>query len=166
MITTALVLAMSLQGATETALAIKNDDPETWTVEYPRVIQPQVAAYRNCLGSSNRMVRGKADFEMQHRADLPRCSEVAEEAKAKANEVMAEAKTTISAEDLDQLFTNIGRIHVARGRDLDDQFTLRLQRAEARRQDYSENRPQGRVLDRSISEAKAEEKTEVTSAQD
>ncbi|MEL7219629.1 MAG: hypothetical protein AAGK01_14525, partial [Pseudomonadota bacterium] len=67
MISTALALAMSLplslQGATETAIAIKNDDPETWTVEYPRVIQPQVIAYRNCLGSSNRMVRGKADFE-------------------------------------------------------------------------------------------------------
>ncbi|MEL6531297.1 MAG: hypothetical protein AAFQ27_15165 [Pseudomonadota bacterium] len=170
MISTALALAMSLplslQGATETAIAIKNDDPETWTVEYPRVIQPQVIAYRNCLGSSNRMVRGKADFEMQHRADLPRCSEVAEESKAEAIEAMANTKTTISEQDLDQLFTNIGRIHVARGRDLDDQFTQRLQRAEARQQNYSENRPEGRILDRSIDEAKAETVTEATSAQD
>ncbi len=164
MITTALVLAMSLQGATETVVAIKNDDPETWTVEYPRIIQPQVAAYRNCLGSSNRIVRGKADFEMQHRADIPRCAEVALETKAAANEAMVGASTTISAEEVDQLFANIDRIHVARGRDLDNQFTLRLQRAEARQEEYKANRPEGMILDRSVSEANAE--TDTTSAQD
>ncbi|MEL7216812.1 MAG: hypothetical protein AAGK01_00090, partial [Pseudomonadota bacterium] len=86
--------------------------------------------------------------------------------KAEAIEAMANTKTTISEQDLDQLFTNIGRIHVARGRDLDDQFTQRLQRAEARQQNYSENRPEGRILDRSIDEAKAETVTEATSAQD
>jgi len=164
MITTALVLAMSLQGTAETVIAIKNDDPETWTVEYPRIIQPQVLTYRNCLGSSNRIVRGEADFEMQHQADIPRCSEVAMKAKAAANEAMVGAKTTITAKDLDQLFANIDRIHVARGRDLDNQFTLRLQRAQATQDEYKANRAEGLILDRSVAEANAE--TETTSAQD
>lgn len=164
MISTAVALAMSLQGAAESAVAIKNDDPETWTVEYPRLIQPQVIAYRNCLSTSNKIVRGQADFELQHRSDIPRCAEVAEGAKAEASQIMVGAKTKINAEELDQLFQNIGRIHIARGRDLDDQFSLRLQRSAAAKKEYSDNRPEGRILDRSITEAKAEE-TETTSAQ-
>ena len=163
MISTALALAMSLQGATESAIAIKNDDPETWVVEYPRLIRPQVVAYRNCLSRSNRVVRGQADFEIQHRADLPRCAEIEEKAKADAGVALAGAKTTLTPEQIEELFSRIGQIHVARGRDLDNQFTRRLQRAAATQEAYA-NSGSNLLLDRSVREANQE--AEESSAQD
>ncbi|QUL37233.1 hypothetical protein [Erythrobacter sp. JK5] len=152
MISTALALAMSLQGATETAVAIKNDEPETWTVEYPRIIRPFVVQYRNCLGSSNRIVRGVADFEMQHRSDIPRCADIAAQAITRSNAAMIGAKTKLTPEEVDRLFGNIGMIHIARGRDLDNQFTQRLQRAEARQVEYRENQGDGLLLNRPVQE--------------
>ena len=63
---------IALQGVGQAPVAIENDAPETWTLEYPRLIQPFVADYRRCLAVQMRTVRGKADFEAQHRSDLPR----------------------------------------------------------------------------------------------
>ena len=159
MISTALALALSLQGATETAVAIKNDNPETWSVEYPRLIRPYVVRYRNCLGSSNRIVTGEANFERQHASDIPRCAETKAETKAGALEAMRGARTAISADELDVLFRNIGLIHVARGRDLDDQFKERMQRSAAAINTYEANRPKGLVIelrDASVVKSRAE----------
>ena len=46
----ALTLAplLALQSAGSAPLAIENDAPETWTLEYPRLIQPYVTDYRRC----------------------------------------------------------------------------------------------------------------------
>ncbi len=154
---------LALQTAGETPVAIKNDNPETWSVEYPLLIQPQVAAYRRCLAVTNRRIAGKADFEAQHAADVTRCAEERTQSVAAANAEMVGAKTTLAPEEVEQLFTNIGRIHVARGRDLDQQFTSRLAGAEAAVNNYEANRPKGLVIElRDASVVKA--RTDATAA--
>lgn len=144
---TLLAPLLALQAVGEAAVAIKNDNPETWTVEYPRLIQPQVADYRRCLVVTDRRIAGKADFEAQHAADLARCGERRAKAIAEANELLASAKTTLSPAQIDELFTNIGRIHVARGRDLDQQFTSRIAGAQAASDAYDAGRAPGLVIE-------------------
>lgn len=154
---------VALQAAGETAVAIKNDNPETWTVEYPRLIQPQVADYRRCLSVTDRRIAGKADFETQHSADLARCAARRAKAIAEANALLDGAKTTLSPAEVDTLFANIGNIHVARGRDLDRQFTSRIAGAEAASDAYEAARPKGLVIElRDASVVKA--RTDATSA--
>ncbi|AOL93495.1 hypothetical protein [Porphyrobacter sp. LM 6] len=145
----AILLAplFALQSTGESAVAIKNDNPETWSVEYPRLIQPQVASYRRCLTVANRRIAGKADFESQHSGDLARCAALKAKAIAEANANLVGAKTTMAPEEVEQLFTNIGRIHVARGRDLDQQFTARLAGAAAASDAYEAGRPKGLVIE-------------------
>ena len=121
--------------------------PETWSVEYPRLIQPQVADYRRCLVVANRRIAGKADFESQHTADLTRCAERKAAAIAAANEALAGAKTPMSPQEVEQLFANIGKIHVARGADLDKQFTQRMAGAQTVNDAYEANRPKGLVIE-------------------
>ena len=147
MIVALLAPLLALQTAGEAVVAVKNDNPETWSVEYPRLIQPFVADYRRCLVVSNRKVTGVADFEAQHAADLPRCAERRAKAVADSNAALAGAKTTMTADEVEQLFTNIGRIHIARGADLDRQFTARLAGAEAATAEYQATRPKGLVIE-------------------
>jgi len=143
MITTAIAALMSLQAAGEIPIAIKNDVPEMWTVEYPRVITPFVRDYRRCLNYSNRQIRGVADFEVQHRADVPRCAEVREMAVAKSKEavVAGDFGDEFTVEDVDLVFAHIGRIHIARGADIDRQFTIRLQASNKAQDEYHESQP-------------------------
>ncbi len=143
MITTAIAALMSLQAAGEIPIAIKNETPERWSVEYPRVIIPYVRDYRRCLNYSNRQIRGVADFEIQHRADLPRCEDVREIAIAKSKEVVARADfgEEFTVDDVELLFDNIGRIHIARGADIDQQFTIRLQASNKAQDEYHESQP-------------------------
>lgn len=138
---------LMLQATGESAVAIKNDNPETWTVEYPRLIRPYVADYRRCLALTNRRIAGKADFEQQHAGDVTRCIAAKAKAIADSNEVLAGAKITLSPEEVAQLFDNIGAIHIARGRDLDQQFMMRLAGAEAAGQAYEANKPKGLVIE-------------------
>jgi hypothetical protein len=144
---TLLAPVVLLQTAGEAAIAIKNDNPETWSVEYPRLIQPQVADYRRCLGVTDRRIAGKADFEEQHAADLARCAARRAKAVAEANALLDGAKTTLSPAEVDTLFDNIGKIHVARGRDLDQQFTARMAGGEAANAAYEAGRPKGLVIE-------------------
>ena len=144
----ALVLPLlALQATGETAVAIPNDNPETWSVEYPRLIQPFVADYRRCLALTNRRIAGKADFGTQHEGDVARCAEARAKAIGDASAALDGAKTTMTREELDQLFTDIGRIHIARGNDLDKQFLERLSGAEAAGDAYEANRPKGLVIE-------------------
>ena len=142
-----LAALLALQSVGEVAVAVKNDNPETWTVEYPRLIQPYVQDYRRCLAVTNRKVTGTANFETQHAADLPRCAERRAKAIADSNAAMVGAQTAISPEEVEQLFTNIGRIHIARGADLDKQFTARMAGAEAASETYQATRPKGLVIE-------------------
>jgi hypothetical protein len=138
---------LALQSAGEAVVAIKNDNPETWSVEYPRLIQPYVADYRRCLTVANRRIAGTADFERQHALDVTRCAETKAAAIAKSNADLAGAKTSLSAEQVNTLFDNIGKIHVARGRDLDQQFTSRMTGAAAASDAYDAARPKGLVIE-------------------
>ncbi|MDP5103928.1 MAG: hypothetical protein NWP98_08385 [Erythrobacter sp.] len=147
MIASLIAPLLALQGTGEAAVAIKNDNPETWSVEYPRLIQPQVADYRRCLGVTNRRIAGRADFETQHAADLTRCAAVRAAATTQANAAFVGAKTAMTPAEVEQLFANIGSIHVARGRDLDSQFTARLAGAAAASDAYDAGRPRGLVIE-------------------
>ena len=142
-----LASLLALQAVGEAAIAIKNDNPETWTLEYPRLIQPFVQDYRRCLSVTNRKVDGTPNFEAQHAADLPRCAERRAKAVADSNAAFAGAKTAMSPEEVEQLFTNMGRIHIARGADLDKQFRQRIAAAESASNTYQANRPKGLVIE-------------------
>ena len=140
---------LALQGVGQAPVAVENDAPETWTLEYPRLIQPFIADYRRCLTTQMRRVTGQADFEAQHRADLPRCSEEFEEAVEGATNLLSGRGeyTDYSRTDVVEIFEHLGRIHIARGADLDNQFTY-LQRAQqAARDEYESERPKGLVLE-------------------
>ncbi len=160
MIAALLAPLLALQGAPVTAVAIKNDNPETWVVEYPRLIQPFVAEYRRCLKVTNRRIDGNANFEAQHAADLPRCAAARAKAVADSNAELGGAKTAMTPAEVEQLFDNIGKIHIARGRDLDQQFNARLAGAEAATQAYEAGRPRGLVIelhDASVVKARTDE---------
>ncbi len=147
MIVALLLPLMALQAAGETLVAVKNENPETWTVEYPRLIQPQVADYRRCLAVTDRRISGKADFEQQHAGDLARCTEARDKAVAEAKAAFVGAKTAMTPAEVEQLFAEVGRIHVARGRDLDRQFLARMAGAAAAKATYEANRPKGLVIE-------------------
>ncbi|GAB4482947.1 MAG: hypothetical protein OHK0018_14560 [Erythrobacter tepidarius] len=169
MFATLIAPLLVLQAVGEAVVAVKNDNPETWTVEYPRLIQPFVQDYRRCLKVTNRTVTGIANFEAQHAADLPRCAERRAKAIAESNAALAGAKTAMSPEEVDQLFTTIGRIHIARGADLDRQFRQRLAGAEAARAAYEAGRPKGLVIelrDASVVKARTDASAAVAAEQD
>lgn len=164
MMTHFLATLLALQSAGEAAVAITNDNPETWSVEYPRLIQPQVVDYRRCLRVTDRRIAGKADFAAQHAADLARCADRRAVAIAQANAAFVGAKTAMTPAEVEQLFTIIGRIHVARGADLDAQFTSRLAGAAAASDAYEAGRPKGLVIElRDASVVKA--RTDASAAQ-
>ena len=166
MIATLVAPLIALQSAGEAAVAIKNDNPETWSVEYPRLIQLQVADYRRRLGVTDRRIAGKADFEAQHASDIARCAERRAKAVGESNELLAGARTTLSPAEVEQLFTNIGRIHVARGRDLDQQFTARIAGAAAASDAYEAGRRKGLVIElRDASVVKARTDASAAAAQ-
>lgn len=133
---------LALQSAGETAVAIENDTPETWTVEYPRIITPFVQDYRRCLNVANRLVTGKPDFEVQHRADLVRCEKASLEAQEESNRILAgrEGYGEFGPKDIREVFEHLGNIHVARGADLDKQFQMTLTASSERADNYEEER--------------------------
>ena len=140
---------LSFQSAGEGVVAIKNDAPETWVVEYPQTISPLVQDYRRCLNAADRRVRGQADFEVQHRADVTRCEAVSAAAQADARRIVANraASEEFTPDDVAPTFDHIGRVHIARGADLDKQFLLRIQNAERASDEYDRTRPKGLVIE-------------------
>lgn len=143
------VIVLMLQGTGETYVALPNDVPETWTIEYPSLIRPFVDDYRRCLNIENRVFRGIPDFEARYREDIPRCAKVSSEAQAAANAVLAIRSESgdFSAQDVAEVFEHLGRIHIARGADLDGQFRGRIARAEAAMEEYERTRPKGLVIE-------------------
>lgn len=164
MTTLSLALAplLSLQAVGEAPVAIKNDTPETWTVEYPRIISPFIDDYRRCLNVVDRRVTGEADFEKQHRADVTRCEAASAKAQEGANTVLGNRGNydEYTPADVAEVFDHIGRIHVARGADLDKQFVMRMQGAERAQDAYERERPKGLVIelrDASVVKARIDE---------
>lgn len=149
MFSLALAPLLALQAAGQTPVAIQNDAPETWTVEYPRIITPFIQDYRRCLNVVNRMVSGEANLEEQHRSDIPRCAEKSLEAQAGANRVLSNRGELedYAPADVAEVFEHIGRIHIARGADLDAQFVNRMASAERAETKYNETKPKGLIMD-------------------
>lgn len=156
---------LALQGVGAAPVAVKNDAPETWTLEYPRIVQPFVEDYRRCLTGQMRRVTGAANFEDQHRADVAKCAEQSQEAQADANRVLSGRGEYVdyTPSDIIEVFDHIGRIHIARGADLDNQFTFIMRRSQELRDEYDAERPKGLVLElRDASVVKA--RTDATAA--
>jgi hypothetical protein len=169
MIAALIAPLLALQSVGEAVVAVKNDNPETWSVEYPRLIQPSVADYRRCLAVTNRRVTGTANFEAQHAADLPRCADSRAKAVAASNAELAGAKTAMTPAEVEQLFGNIGRIHIARGADLDKQFNDRMAGAQVASETYQTTRPKGLVIelrDASVVKARTDASAAAAAAQD
>lgn len=120
------LIAMSHQ-AGEGVLAVKPDDPLTWVVEYPVVIAPFVEDYSRCFGFREiRMGEGKR-FEVEHARAAMECEPVRVRSVARAKAALAKRnKIGMTPSDVNTLFDNIRVIHVARGKDLDDQMAMGL----------------------------------------
>ena len=129
MITTILALAVSLQSASEVGTAVKNEAPQTWTVEYPRAISPYVAKYYDCLKSREVVMHGATDFETQHRLAVPKCATVRAVAAKDANALLARRAKPDEDGSYEVAVTlnTIEMIHIARGKDLDKQMALMAQ---------------------------------------
>jgi len=138
-----------LQAVGQAPVAIENDNPETWTLEYPQLIQPFVADYRRCLGNYLSRITGEANFEQQHREAVGACSADFETAQKGANDLLAgrERYAEYSPQNVRILFDRIGLIHIARGADLDSQFTLFQRSQQAAVEEYQAERPKGLVLE-------------------
>lgn len=122
----ALMLVAQQSGAA--VLAEYPDDPESWTLEYPNAIGGFVEDYYNCLRSGEYVIGDGRGFEAQYREDIPRCGKLAAEMEASANARLAEkgAAAATTREDVAVIFETARRIHVARGRSLDETIRTRL----------------------------------------
>ena len=144
-----LVPMLALQGTGEAPVAITNADPQTWTLVYPLPMRPYVEDYRRCLSGQMRIVSGEANFEMQHRADIPLCADRLEEAVDGAKAALDSVRdfAAFTKDDVRDVFTDLAAIHIARGADLDGQFTFIQRSMQAAQDQYESERPKGLVLE-------------------
>jgi len=119
----ALFLVISQQSGAA-VVAEYPDDPESWSLEYPSLITAQVEDYYNCLRSGQYVVGDGRGFEAQYREDIPRCEKQSAKLEAAATARLAEKART--GTDVAAIFEHARRIHVARGRSLDDTVRTRL----------------------------------------
>jgi len=129
MVLSSALLAVLLQVA-PAVQAQDNEISETWELSYDVAITPFVEDYRRCLNYGNRIARGVADFEQQHRSDLPRCAKVYEESIKASNRMMERRGRAelFTPEDVTRAFDTIGYIHIQRGRFVDDTMLHRSER--------------------------------------
>ena len=145
LLTSLAFLPLSLQVLED--VVVKNDNPETWVLEYPLRLKPYVSDYRACLNRANRTTTGKPDFEMWHRGDLKRCEKQRAKLVAQSKEASSRSEEGLSAGEVEELFRKIETIHIARGRDLDDQLKERFASAAASTEQYEKKRPEGLIIE-------------------
>ncbi|MEO9461865.1 MAG: hypothetical protein ABJ242_03930 [Marinomonas sp.] len=128
MLSVAMLLAM--QAASDLITAPKPEDPATWVLEYPAVIEPYIDDYYGCLRSRGHTSSAVEDpmFEDQHRAHIPLCAKQLAKAQAASNDVLDGRKgyAEYTPERIAATFKTIEFIHVARGRDIDNRLRLHL----------------------------------------
>ncbi|MEL7197866.1 MAG: hypothetical protein AAGL10_06075 [Pseudomonadota bacterium] len=112
--------------------------PETWELTYDIAMQPYISDYKNCLEHTNLILDGSANVEEQHRAAIGRCTDVREEGIVQSNAVLARRgrSGTFTPTQVDAAFKALGYIHIERGRNLDQLFTLQMRAAEERQRQY------------------------------
>lgn len=128
MFATLLLLATPAPAAGILDTAAPGDQPESWVIEYDIAMIPYLEDYRRCLNYGHRVASGAADFEAQHRSDIPRCQKVADKAIAKSNEAIERRGRSelMTPEMVARAFAYQGTIHIGRGRNIDQQFTRRV----------------------------------------
>ena len=126
-LTTAAILAFAQQ-AGQAVSAIPNENPETWVLEYPGSIKPFVDDYYNCLKSRSHEIGGSMGFADQHRADIPKCVDQRADAYETSIAVLDRRGNPFdfTSPEVNAVFDTIQQIHIARGRDLDQQIARRL----------------------------------------
>lgn len=133
----ALTLAMSAQTVAQPVAAPQAADAskaETWEIAYDIAMTPYIEDYRRCLNYGHRVASGVANFEEQHRSDLPRCADEREEAIEASNAALERrGRSDIMTPDLvARVFAHQGEIHIGRGRNIDQQFTRQIASYEAK----------------------------------
>ena len=135
----ALTLAIFAQAtaASPQVASSENGDPtraETWEIAYDIAMTPYIEDYRRCLNYGHRVASGVADFEEQHRSDLPRCADELEEAIEASNAALERrGRSDIMTPDMvARVFAHQGEIHIGRGRNIDQQFTRQIASYEAK----------------------------------
>ncbi len=122
------VLGLFLQTAAPAAADAKAPViSETWELSYDVAITPFIEDYKRCLNYGNRIASGRADFEEQHRSDVPRCAKVYEKSIKASNSMMERRgrEDVFTPEDVQRAFDTITYIHIERGRFIDDRFEQR-----------------------------------------
>lgn len=111
--------------------------PETWELVYDIAMKPYIDDYKTCLGYTDLVFRAgvQPNVEYQHRQDLPRCAKVKAQGIAQSNAALQRRgrSHTMPADKVEEAFDTMGYIHIQRGRNLDQQFTLQERAIEERR---------------------------------
>ena len=97
-------------------------------LEYPGTIKPFVDDYYNCLKSRSHEIGGGVGFADQHRADIPKCVEQRADAYETSIAILDRRGNPFgfTAVEVNAVFDTVQQIHIARGRDLDQQIARRL----------------------------------------
>lgn len=127
-VTAAIILSLQLSG--QGVYVPEPDNPETWVIEYPRIIQEDIAAYYGCLRSRGVSASGTdlPEFEDQHRAHIPLCAKQFQKSLTSANATLSGRKhyAAYTPERIEATLKSISYIHIRRGRDLDNRLRLHL----------------------------------------
>ncbi len=116
-----LALAMTAQSGEE-AEPSAPAETEALTIEYPYIIESYVVEYQDCLKAGAYIIGDGSGFEEQYRLDIPRCDKLAVTLldQTKARLARSRDKGIIYDYDPDQIFETARKIHVLRGRNLDN----------------------------------------------
>ena len=91
-----------------------------FVIEYPIYISDLVADYTNCLRSQNVDIGPGRTFEAEHRNAVPLCAKKEQRNKKEAFELLSSRpKSSMTMEQLGNLFDNIKVTHIDRGRVMD-----------------------------------------------
>ena len=133
-LTAGAVLAMAQQSS-QNVTALYPEDRETWVLEYPAVIAPYVEDYYSCLKGGSYAIGPGREFEGQYREDIPRCAEEASSFEQQAAERLSASASgrDMTQGDVARIFETVRRVHVARGRSLDQTIGTNLRASEATR---------------------------------
>ena len=120
-------LALAQQGS-QAAIRIDPENPLTWTLEYPAIISSYLDNYYNCLRSSDIRIGIDTSFEAQHKQAITGCAKTKGASFKGATHLLAKfgRGEEKSPEYVNNLLDTLEIIHVARGKDLDDQLAIKV----------------------------------------
>lgn len=128
MFSTLLASLLIAQQSAQAVVSEFPDQPKTWTIDYPFLIDDYVADYFNCLQSQEVFSGREHTFEGEHRKAVTTCAKRGERAEKQANALLAETgrHPDMTPEKVAEVFVTLRTIHIERGRDLDAQIAMGL----------------------------------------